>query len=76
MKLKNINSKKVVKAFEKMGLKKADYNGSHVILKGELDGKKITLVIPIHHKEIPIGTLTDIINNQACITREEFFRYY
>jgi predicted RNA binding protein YcfA (HicA-like mRNA interferase family) len=73
MKLRNINSKKVVKAFEKMGLKKGDYNGSHVILKGELNEKKITLVIPIHHKEIPIGTLTDIINNQACITREEIF---
>lgn len=76
MKLKNINSKKVVRAFERMGLKKVDYNGSHVIMKGELNGRKIILVIPVHHKEIPIGTLTDIINNQACIKREEFFKYY
>ena len=76
MKLRNINSKKVVKAFEGMGLKKVDYHGSHVILKGELNGKKVTIVIPIHHREIPVGTLTDIINNQACITREEFFKYY
>ena len=28
------------------------------------------------YKEIPIGTLTDILNNQANISREEFFKYY
>ena len=76
MKLKNINSKKVVKAFIKMGLKKVDQNGTHVILKGILNNEKKTLSIPIHHKEIPAGTITDIINNQAKISREEFFKYY
>ena len=76
MKLKNLKSKRVVKAFLKMGLKKVDQTGSHVILKGELKEQKKTIVIPIHHKEIPVGTLTDIINNQAKISRKEFFKYY
>ena len=76
MKLRNINSKKTVKAFEKMGLRRVDQQGTHVILKGTLNGRKVTIVIPIHHKEIPLGTLTDLINNQACITRKEFFDYY
>jgi predicted RNA binding protein YcfA (HicA-like mRNA interferase family) len=76
MKLRNINSKKVVKAFIKMGLRQVRQNGTHVILEGNLNGEKKTLVIPIHHKEIPHGTLTAIINNQAKITREEFFKYY
>jgi len=76
MKLSNIKSKRVVKAFIKMGLKKIDQTGSHVILKGELHGEKKTIVIPIHNKEIPVGTLTDIINNQAKISRREFFKHY
>lgn len=76
MKLSNIKSKGVVKAFLKMGFEKIDQKGTHVILKGEINGIKKTLSIPIHHKEIPNGTLTDIINNQAEISREEFFKYY
>jgi predicted RNA binding protein YcfA (HicA-like mRNA interferase family) len=76
MKLRNINSKKVVKAFLKMGLKQKDQNGSHIILQGELNGEKKTIVVTIHHKEMAIGTLTDLLNNQAKISREEFFKYY
>jgi len=76
MKLRNIKSKKVVKAFQKMGFTIIRQRGSHVVLKGKIKGSNKTLIIPIHHKEIPHGTLTDILNNQAKITREEFFRYY
>ena len=76
MKLKNINAKRVVKAFEKMGFKFSRQNGTHVILKKIEDGLEKTLIIPIHHKEIAQGTITDIINNQAKISREEFFKYY
>ncbi|MEK6895108.1 MAG: type II toxin-antitoxin system HicA family toxin [Nanoarchaeota archaeon] len=76
MKLRNINSKKVVRAFQKMGLKVVHQAGTHVILKGIINGQQKTISIPVHHKEIPPGTLTDIINNQACISREQFFQYY
>lgn len=76
MKLSNLKSKKVVKAFEKMGMIIVRQAGTHVILKGKINGIEKTLVIPIHHREIPGGTMTDILNNQAEISREEFFKYY
>jgi hypothetical protein len=47
-----------------------------VIITGIINGKEKTFVIPIHKKEIPVGTLTDILNHQAEISREEFFKYY
>ena len=62
MKLRNIKSKKVVKAFQKMGFVIDRQKGTHVILKGKINGVDKTLIIPIHHKEIPHGTLTDILN--------------
>lgn len=76
MKLRNINSKKVVKAIIKMGFKVLHQSGTHVIMKGEINGVSKTITIPIHKKEIPVGTLTDIINNQLGISREEFFKHY
>jgi predicted RNA binding protein YcfA (HicA-like mRNA interferase family) len=76
MKLNNLKSKKVVKAFERMGMIKVRQSGTHVILKGNIKGIEKTLVIPIHHREIAEGTMTDILNNQAEISREEFFKYY
>ena len=76
MKLRNIDSRKTVKAFERMGMKILHQAGTHIIMKGILNGKQKTLSIPIHHKEISVGVLTDLLNNQAEISREEFFKYY
>lgn len=76
MKLKNINAKRVVKAFEKIGYKVSRQRGTHVVLKKIENGLEKTLIIPTHHKEIALGTITDILNNQAKISREEFFEYY
>ena len=76
MKLRNINAKRVVKAFQKMGMEILHQSGTHVIMKGILNGKQKTISITIHHKEISVGTLTDLLNNQAEISREQFFEYY
>ncbi len=76
MKLRNINSKKVIKAFQKIGYVIKSQTGTHVKLVRYTNGEKKTAIIPIHHKEIPPGTLTDILNNQVKISREEFFKYY
>ncbi len=76
MKLSNLKSKRVLKAFQRMGMKIIRQEGSHVIIKGFIHGMEKTLVIPIHHREIAEGTMTDILNNQAQISREEFFKYY
>jgi len=75
MKLSNIDSKKVIKAFEKMGYTIKSQRGTHIKLTKE-NGERKVLIIPIHHNKIPKGTLTDILNNQAKISREEFFKYY
>jgi len=76
MKLRNIDSRRVIKAFQKMGWIIKSQKGSHVKLIKENSEYKHTLIIPIHYKEIPHGTLTDILNNQAKISREEFFTAY
>lgn len=76
MKLSNLNSKRVLKAFLRMGMKIKNQEGSHVVITGIINNKEKTFVVPIHHKEIPNGTMTDILNNQAEISREEFFKYY
>ncbi|MFA5173571.1 MAG: type II toxin-antitoxin system HicA family toxin [Candidatus Pacearchaeota archaeon] len=76
MKLRNINSKRVLNAFLKMGMQIKNQSGTHVVITGIINGKEKTFVIPIHKKEIPVGTLTDILNHQAEISREEFFKYY
>ncbi|MDO8517276.1 MAG: type II toxin-antitoxin system HicA family toxin [Nanoarchaeota archaeon] len=76
MKLRNIDSKKTLKAFQKMGFEIKAQSGTHVIVTGYINGNKKTFPIPIHHKEIPEGTINDIIKREAGITREEFFKYY
>ena len=74
-KLGNINAKRTLKAFLKMGFEVKNQSGTHVIVTWVVNGEKKTFPIPLHHKEIPIGTIRDILK-QAGITREEFFEYY
>jgi len=68
MKLKNIKSKDVIKILEKEGFEIKRQSGTHVILRN--DGKIV--VVPIHHKTIPIGTLKSI-EKQAGIKFREIF---
>lgn len=75
MKLKNLKARKILKAFQKMGFKIMRQTGTHVIMQGSIDGNKKTFPIPLHHKEVPSGTLTEILT-QAGITREKFLEYY
>lgn len=68
MKLKNIKSKDVIKILKKEGFEIKRQSGTHVILRN--DGKIV--VVPIHHKTIPIGTLKSI-EKQAGIRFREIF---
>ena len=72
----NLKSKKVLKAFQKMGFEIKAQKGTHVIISGNIKGEKKTFPIPIHKEIISIGTITTILNRQAKISREEFFKYY
>ncbi|MFH1310857.1 MAG: type II toxin-antitoxin system HicA family toxin [Nanoarchaeota archaeon] len=66
MKLKNIKSKEVIKILEKNGFEIKRQTGTHVILKN--NGKMV--VVPIHHKTIPTGTLKSIEKQSEINFRE------
>jgi predicted RNA binding protein YcfA (HicA-like mRNA interferase family) len=68
-KLKVISSKKVVQKLRKVGFIETHQRGSHLYFKNE-DGTKI-VTVPIHgSKDIPVGTLHNIVVRQAGLSIE------
>ena len=67
-KLPAVSGRDVVNALSQIGFEFKRQVGSHMILKRQLDGKR--LAIP-NHREIPKGTLRAIIR-QAGLTVDEF----
>ncbi|MCF7834023.1 MAG: type II toxin-antitoxin system HicA family toxin [Candidatus Pacebacteria bacterium] len=68
-KLNRLSSRKIIKKLLKIGFVKSHQRGSHLVMMKE---KKI-VVIPIHgSKDIPIGTLYNIVVKQAGLSIEEF----
>lgn len=71
VKLTRLNGKKVVQKLKKAGFVETHQRGSHLYLKNS-DGSKI-ITVPIHgSKDIPIGTLYNIVVRQAGLSVEEF----
>ncbi len=66
MNLKNIKSKEVVRILQKFGFTIKRQSGTHVILCKE----DKTVVVPVHHQTMPIGTLKSI-EKQAGINFRE-----
>lgn len=66
MKLHNIKSKEVVKILQKHNFIVKRQSGTHVILRN--NGKMV--VVPAHHKTIPIGTLKSIEKQSGINFRE------
>jgi predicted RNA binding protein YcfA (HicA-like mRNA interferase family) len=70
---------KVIRALERIGFVQVRQKGSHVILKKilpldeESDQEIIEVgcVVPLHHKDLAVGTLKNILN-QAGVSVEEF----
>ncbi|MDP2684509.1 MAG: type II toxin-antitoxin system HicA family toxin [bacterium] len=60
---------KLIRKFERMGYTKDRQKGSHIILYHH--SLKRRIVIPMHIKDIPRGTLLSIIK-QSGLTKEEF----
>jgi predicted RNA binding protein YcfA (HicA-like mRNA interferase family) len=54
-------AKKVIRRFRKIGYRKVHQRGSHLSMKNPDTGRII--VIPVHGKDIPIGTLRNIVVN-------------
>lgn len=70
-KLIRLSAKKLIQKLQKVGFTETHQRGSHVYLKNA-DGTKIATV-PIHgSKDIPIGTLHNIVIRQAGLSAEEF----
>lgn len=66
MNLRNIKSRDVIKILEKRGFEVKRQSGTHVILRN--NGKLV--VVPVHHKTIPIGTLKSIEKQSGINFRE------
>jgi predicted RNA binding protein YcfA (HicA-like mRNA interferase family) len=66
MKLKNIKSKEVLRILQKQGFEIKRQAGTHVILRKE----NRTVVVPIHHEIMPIGTLKSIEKQSGVDFRE------
>lgn len=61
----------LVKKFEKVGFVVLRQKGSHVVLFNA--EKKLRIVIPLHTKTLPTGTLLAIIKDSG-LTKEEFLK--
>jgi len=68
-KLPSLKPREVIRTFEKIGYVVDRQKGSHVILYYPDKGRRV--VIPMHMKDLPKGTLLAIIK-QAGLTKEEF----
>jgi predicted RNA binding protein YcfA (HicA-like mRNA interferase family) len=68
--LRALTAKRVIRKLEKAGFRKTHQRGSHVSLKNPKNGR--VAVVPLHGKDIPIGTLRNIVIYQAGLSIEEF----
>jgi len=69
--LPSLTPRQVLRALEKAGWEIHRTRGSHVSLRKE--GCPYVVIIPMHTREMPRGTLMDIIKD-AGLTPEEFAR--
>lgn len=59
----------ILAALQKAGFSKVSQRGSHIKLFKKTSDKNFTVIVP-NHKEIAIGTLSNILN-QAGMTKKE-----
>ena len=69
-KLKRIPARKVIQKLKKYGFVEVHQRGSHLYLKNKI-GRIVT--VPVHgSKDVPIGTLYNIVVKQAGINIDLF----
>ncbi len=71
-KLSPMPARKVLKKLKRAGFIKIHQRGSHLTLKNKANNRFVT--IPVHGGDIPIGTLYNIVVNQAGLLIEDFNR--
>ena len=70
---KLLNPRQIIKVLEKRGFIFISQKGSHVKYRKITKNETLTVIIPIHSKEIPIGTFKSILR-QSKLTQEDFGR--
>ncbi len=66
--LKHYSGKEIVKRLTRLGFNTTSQKGSHLKMRGRIDGKLKTVIIPMH-KQVAQGTLNSILR-QAGITKQ------
>lgn len=64
------SSREVTNTLRRFGFETVSQKGSHIKLKGIIDGKLQTVIVP-NHKEIAQGTFKSILT-QANLTKFDF----
>jgi predicted RNA binding protein YcfA (HicA-like mRNA interferase family) len=67
---KRYSSKEIIKTLKKLGFIKISQKGSHIKLRGLIDGSLHTVIVP-NHKQIATGTFSSILR-QANISKQDF----
>jgi predicted RNA binding protein YcfA (HicA-like mRNA interferase family) len=71
-KLPRVDCRQVVRALERAGFEQRRQRGSHLHMRRDSDGKRVT--VPVHQgRTIPAGTLRAILRD-ADISVEEFLQ--
>ncbi len=61
--------REIVNALKRLGFSTISQRGSHIKMRGIIDGKLQTAIIPAH-KQVALGTLSSILK-QANITKHD-----
>lgn len=69
-KLSRLTARKVLQKLKKVGFEETHQRGSHLYLRNS-DGTRM-VTVPLHGKDIPVGTLHAIVTKQAGLSVEEF----
>lgn len=66
---KRYSARELLNALKRLGFVIASQRGSHIKLKGLINGELRTVIVP-NHKQIAVGTLESILR-QANVTKVE-----
>lgn len=64
------SARQIINTLRRSGFSITTQKGSHIKMRGIIDGKLQTVIIP-NHKEIALGTFKSILI-QANLTKQEF----
>jgi len=73
--MKQLKPKEIVSFLKKHGYVEDHFTGAHLIMYHPKENKKV--VVPVHKKDLPIGTLKAILKqtNLTIDNLKEFFKF-